>query len=77
MCISETWLSSETPNEYIVIPIYVVYRYDKGKEGGACIYIKDKVTPVEVNIIRPQGVKDVWVGVRSCKLLTAIIGSWY
>lgn len=36
LCISETWLSPDTPNEHIVIPNYSVYRCDKGRGGGVC-----------------------------------------
>ena len=52
LSISETCLSSETPNERIVISNC---RCDKGR-GDVCIYRKDicKVTPVEINIVRLQ-----------------------
>ena len=79
ICISETWLSPDTPNEHIVIPSYSVYRCDKGRGGGACIYVKDIYT---VNLLeptneRPQGVEDVWVTIQSCKFPTIIVGCMY
>lgn len=41
LCISETWLCNNIPNEHIDIPEYIVYRCDKGRGGGVCIYIRD------------------------------------
>lgn len=68
LCISETWLSPETPIEHIVIPNYNIFRCDKGRGGGVCIYVRDtyKVTPVHFDEVRPQGVEDVWVALQSC-----------
>lgn len=79
LCISETWLCNNIPNEHIDIPEYIVYRCDKGRGGGVCIYIRDvyKVAPTEFDIVRPQGVEDVWVTVQSCKFPTVIIGCLY
>lgn len=81
MCISETWLSPDTPNEHIIIPNYNVYRSDKGRGGGVCIYVRDvlKVTPVNFDIVRPEGrpIEDVWLSVQSRKLHTVIIGCLY
>ena len=79
LCISETWLCNDIPNEHIDIPEYKVYRCDKGRGGGVCLYIKDvyKVVPIEFDTVRPQGVEDVWVAVQSSKFPSIIIGCLY
>lgn len=78
-CVSESWLSPEVPNEHVSITNYVLYRCDAGRGGGVCVYVKDtfKVTPVNVNLVRPKGVEDVWVAVQSKNLPTVIIGCLY
>lgn len=79
LCISETWLCNDFPDDYIHIPEYKVYRCDKGRGGGACIYIRDvfTVVPLEIDIVRAQGVEDVWVTVQSSKFPSVIIGCLY
>ncbi len=44
-----------------------------------CIYVKDvfKVTPVNVDTERPDGVEDVWVAARCRMLPTVIVGCLY
>ncbi len=76
-CVSETWLPPEIRDEHIAIPNYASYRCDAG--GGVCIYVRDvlRVTPVNIDIVRPKGVEDVWVAVQSNTLPTVIIGSLY
>lgn len=43
LCLSETWLHSNSPSAAIDVPGYKVFRRDrpKGKGGGVMIYIKD------------------------------------
>ena len=79
LCISETWLCNDFPDDYIHIPEYKVYRCDKGRGGGVCIYIRDvyTVVPLEIDIVRAQGVEDVWVTVQSSKFPSVIIGCLY
>ena len=79
LCVSETWLSDDIKGEYIAIPDYTVFRSDKGRGGGVCIYVKDvlKVTPVNVETERPDGVEDVWVAVQCRMLPTIIVGCLY
>ena len=79
LCISETWLESNIPDAYIVIPGFNVYRCDYGRGGGSCIFYRDdlKVTLLETYIDKVEGVEDVWVSVQSRKLPSVVIGSVY
>ena len=41
LCISETWLTSEILDSYIDIQGFNVFRNDKGRGGGVCMYVRD------------------------------------
>ena len=79
LCISETWLIQQTPNNHIDIPSYNVYRCDKGRGGGACIYVKDNlaVNIIDINLDKPTGIEDLWLTVQCRKLPSVIIGCFY
>ena len=79
LCVSETLLSHDIKDEFTAIPDYDVFRCDKGRGGGVCIYVKDvfKVTPVNVDTERPDGVEDVWVAVQCRMLPTVVVGCLY
>ena len=79
LCISETWLVQQTPNNHIDIPSYSVYRCDKGRGGGACIYIKNNlvVNIIDINLNKPTGIEDLWLTVQCRKLPSVIIGCFY
>ena len=61
LCASETWLLPNISNNLINIPMYNVFRCDKGRGGGACIHIKSdlKVTELDVGIAKTEGIDDV------------------
>ncbi len=79
MCVSETWLLPHIPDSYVNISGYHVYRCDKGKSGGTCIYVKDNLTSkvITCDIIRPIGIEGVWISVQCRKFPSIIIGSIY
>lgn len=41
LCISETWLYPEMLDDHVSLPHCNVYRCDKGRGGGECIYVRD------------------------------------
>ena len=41
LCISETWLLPYVDDKFISIPNFYVFRHDKGKGGGVCIYVRE------------------------------------
>ena len=45
--------------------IYNVFRHDRGRGGGACIYVRDdlEVKQIKTNVIREVGsdIEDVWI----------------
>lgn len=79
LCISETWLLPHTPDRYIHIPDYNVFRCDKGHGGGACIYVRSnlncKLLTKEIN--KPNGIEEVWLNVQCRKLPSIIVGCIY
>lgn len=79
LCISETWLHASTPDAYINIPYYTVYRYDNGRGAGVCIYVNNSLTSslIKLEVPRQVGVEDVWVQVQCRKLPAIIIGCVY
>ncbi len=63
LCISETWLLPHTPDSYIHIRDYGVYRCDKNHGGGVCVYVKNCLATnvITSNADSPNGVEDVWL----------------
>lgn len=43
------------------------------------MYVKNvyKVTTLKLDIVKPEGIEDVWMAVQSCKLSTVILGCLY
>ncbi len=67
LCVSETWLQTNTPDVHVSIPSYVLYRNDVGRGGSVCIYVKKEL---KINVIyfllrKHDGVEDLWLSVQS------------
>lgn len=79
LCISETWLQTNTPNGYVEIPNYTIYRCDNGRGAGVCMYVHStlKSSVINLDVPRPKGVEDVWVKIQSRKWPAIIIGCVY
>lgn len=79
LCISETWLLPHTPDVYVDIPHYKLYRCDNGRGAGVCIYVSYSLNSVQINtnVTRQSGIEDVWVTVQCRKLPSVIIGCIY
>ena len=79
LCISESWLPPELHSSLVDIPEYSIYRCDRGRGGGVCIYIKDhlKVTMLTTQYSRPPHVEDLWMTVQSKKFPSFILGCIY
>ncbi len=79
LCVSETWLLPHTPDSFVHLPGYRVFRCDKGHGGGTCVYVKDTLSFKEItcDVARPQGVEDVWLSIQCRKLPSVIVGSIY
>ena len=76
LCVSETWLNENTPDAYINIPGYTIFRCDNGRGAGVCIYVCNSLTSsiIVFNVPRQAGVEDVWVQMQCRKLPAIIIG---
>ena len=79
LCISETWLTANIPDSFIHISQYNIYRCDKDRGGGVCIYVREnlKVTQINLNIPRTEGIEDLWISVQCRKLPSIIVGCIY
>ena len=79
LCISETWLDSNVPDDFVNIEGYNLFRCDGGRGGGACMYVRNDLRSVRMEIHLPpcEGIEDVWVKVQLRKLPTIIIGAMY
>ena len=79
LCLTETWLSSNIPDTFVDVQGYKIYRCDKGRGGGVCIYVKDCLTVNLCNLrVTPlDGIEDVWISVQNRKLPSVIIGCIY
>ena len=79
LCISETWFSSNLPDTFVNIAGFNIHRCDYGCGGGSCIFVRGdlKVTQLESNVDRVEGIEDVWITVQSRKLPSIIIGCIY
>ena len=78
LCISETWLSSCTPNAYVNIPNYNIYRCDNGG-SGVSVYVKDHLIYeiLKTNTVQQSGVEDIWIKIQCRKFPSIIIGCIY
>ena len=79
LCISETWLHANTPDGYVDIQGYKIFRRDNGRGGGVCLYVISSLNPSIITPGVPEqvGVEDVWVQVQCRKLPSMIIGCVY
>ena len=84
LCVSETWLLPHTPDRFVTIPNFNVFRNDSGRGGGVCIFVKDtlnaKVLTLPINSraeAREVKIEDIFVTVQSCMFPSIIIGCIY
>ena len=79
LCISETWLLEDIPDKFIQIPNFNVFRHDKGRGGGTCIFVRDdlKVKQLCTGIENHPYIEDLWINVQYKKLPSFIIGCIY
>ena len=80
LCISESWLLPELDSSFAEIYGYHLYRCDKGRGGGVCIYVREtlKVTVLtSQEIVRPLNIEDLWIVVQYKKFPSFIIGCVY
>ena len=79
LCVSETWLEPNVPDDYVNINGYNLFRSDGGRGGGTCIYARNDLRRVRMKNTIPlcEGIEDVWVKLQLRKLPTIIVGSLY
>ena len=79
LCISETWLLPHTPDRFVHIPHFNIFRCDDGKGGGVCVYVADPISAckVQTNFAKCPGVEDLWIQIQVQKLPSIILGVIY
>ena len=79
LCISETWLEDNIPDRYVNIDGFILFRTDKGRGGGTCIYVRNQLNAslVDMKLEGCEGVESTWVRVQCRKLPSIIIGAVY
>ena len=79
LCVSETWLHANTPDGYVDVHGYTIFRCDNGRGGGVCLYVNSTLNPSLITLGVPGqvGVEDVWVQIQCRKLPSMIIGCVY
>lgn len=79
LCVSETWLHADTPDGYVHIDGFMVFRCDNGRGGGVCMYVKSTLNPslIILGVPGQVGVEDVWVQMQCRKLPAVVIGCVY
>ncbi len=80
LCVSETWLLPNIPDQLINLPDFNVFRCEKGRGGGACIFVQNSLSvttqPSHTENLIP-GVEDVWVTVQHRRFSSVIVGCIY
>ncbi len=80
LCVSETWLQTNTPDVHVSIPNYVLYRNDVGRGGGVCIYVKKELKINVMNFFflsKHNGIEDLWLSVERNMYPAVVIGCVY
>ncbi|CAF2088983.1 unnamed protein product [Rotaria magnacalcarata] len=81
LTVSETWLDEQTPDSFVNIEGYKLYRKDyiHSKIGGVAIYVRNELTSNEVHfdINAPIDMEAIFVKVQYCKNPSILISSMY
>ena len=79
LCISESWLLPTVQDNYININNYNVFRYDTGRGGGVCVYVRNclKASVINLSVPKLENVDIIWLNVQSSKFPSFIIGTVY
>ena len=62
LCVSESWLTSNSQYDFVRIPGYKIFRCDVRRSGGVCINVKDVLTTdvIDLDVPRQEEVEDIW-----------------
>lgn len=79
LCISESWLLPHTPDVFVNLPNYNLFRCDSGRGGGVCIYVRDVLSAnvIDLKVPRQTGIEDIWVTIQCRKLPAIVVGCMY
>lgn len=80
LCVSETWLHETDIDLSVNINNFHIYRCDKGRGGGTCIYVRNNLL---VNILEFEinnddvEVEDIWLTIQYRKFPSFVVGCIY
>ena len=66
LCVSETWLTPTVQVRFINIPDFEIYRHDRGRGGGVCVYARNdlQVTLLSTEVHEHTQVEDIWLSIQ-------------
>ena len=78
LCLSETFLSDSTPDEFISITNYSLHRRDRLNKsgGGLVIYVHDSVSATEILELQNNSIEGIWLRIQ-IQNMTKVIGLIY
>ncbi len=64
ICLSETWLNNNVPDNDVNLDEYTLYRRDRGSRGGGvCAYIHTSLPSRRREDLEPRNDDVLWVGI--------------
>ena len=75
VCITETWLSDEIPDNAVAMHGFTLFRKDREKRGGGvAIFVKSNIQCKRLSVPEiPESVTEIlWLQMRPCRLPRAV-----
>ncbi len=66
LCVSETWLHANTPDGYVNIHGYEIFRCDSRRGGGVCLHVNSTLNPSLILLGVPERVGSDSVQEAAC-----------
>ena len=81
LCVSETWLTDQTPDSFVYIKGYKLFRkdYEFNKIGGVAIYVRDELSSNEIcfDVNAPRDIEAIFINVQLSKNPSFIVSTMY
>ena len=81
LCVSETWLTDQTPDSFVYIKGYKLFRkdYEFNKIGGVAIYVRDELSSNEIcfDVNAPRDIEAIFINVQLSKNPSFLVSTMY